>query len=83
MSDIYGYTMDQVIAFSEAANRNRNKELYELAITTRMAFHAEGKDWGKYIDTLIKDMKPVEKKKDQGLSRGQAQKLRMLLGRKL
>lgn len=80
LEDIKRYTLDQIGAFSAAASRNRSRELCELAVTTRVAFHADGRDWKKYIDSLVKDSEP-KKKKAKGLSPAQVSRLRSLLSK--
>lgn len=84
MEDIRrGYTLDQLAAFSEAAGKNRRREMLELTMCVRMATQAPK---GPYRDFV--------KKLSQGLDSGGSptvprpldkagvERLKALLGRK-
>lgn len=44
--------MDQVWLFYEAATENRKFELLDFAVSMRLAFSADRKDWMNFVNSL-------------------------------
>lgn len=44
-----GYTIDQFFLFLRSADKNVKDDRLDLATRVRIAFHATGKDWQKYM----------------------------------
>ena len=55
LSAIWSYTLTQVFGFVELASDVRRRQLGELSIAVRMAHHAEGKDYTKFLRSLEHD----------------------------
>jgi hypothetical protein len=79
------YTMEQVLAFEEAARRNVAFETIEVATAFRMASDQKGDAWKRYVQHLEGRTKRKERGKEkatQVMTREQAAMLRRMSSRK-
>ena len=72
------YTLDQVEAFLAAAERNRKADMLTDAIATRQATLADGKGFGKFIESITDRPEPKVRK----ATKADVAKIATLLGMK-
>lgn len=73
---MHRYTIDQVKLFYRAAMSNRTKEHLEMAMATRVGFHADKKQWKEYLDSMNNG------KKEKAVTKGDIKRLQALLSGK-
>jgi hypothetical protein len=80
------YTMDQIHAFDEAAQRNTATELVDLATAFRMASDPKGDAWKRYVEHLTARTKRKPRGRKEApsvMTREQAAALRHMTSRKV
>jgi len=77
-----GYTHDQIWLFYKAATDNEAREYKQTLFAYRVAQHAGGREFKKYIRDMdiSKTVKAVENKKENYTPRSELRKLGRMLG---
>jgi hypothetical protein len=77
------YTIEQVLAFEEAARRNVAFEIIEVATAFRMASSRDGSAWNRYVEHMkSRTERKKRKQAPQVMTREQAALLKRMLTRK-